>query len=545
MSLRSLVFLYALLVATATFGQPTQFSPGNSWRAYSGTVTPPLCLAPGGNGYLCHYYPTNSFESAYQEFAAWRSPTGNPENATDFMNFRVAFPLNYNPSRPEPYPVILMLHGAGESGRIWSGNFDYLPSDPRYDNNSRNLLHGGNIHQQAANRNPTHPQAFPGIIIFPQASYSGSWASGWQDNPTTNQEFIYEFLEYMVANYNANINRIYVHGLSNGGRGTWDTATKRPDLFAAVLPMSGLPYNSDVAAERLETTPIRLYQGGRDTNPSPGGAESMISKLVANGGTPEYKLYPTLAHGVWNTAYGEADFWSWMLSKDKRNIYVFGGSTELCLNATKKLGFSYGYLAYRWKKNGEVIQGETTRYLTITGTGNYTGSYSVEFQRPNEPGVWYESFPVNITAPQGEGFTPELTVTGSLVLPYTREDGTSIGSVGQTETRLFAPSGYAQYEWYRGGVLQGTTTVNSAKITHGNGTSPSGVINGQIASVNAGNWTVRVLEGSGCLSNHSNIKTLVYNAGSIAPCNPCHSSPTGGTVSQSGNLYFEDRKSVV
>lgn len=523
-------------------GQPTQFSEGYSWRAYTGT-TAPLCLAPGGTGNLCHYYPTNSFESAYQEFAAWRSPTGNAENATDFMNFRVAFPLNYNQSRPEPYPVILMLHGAGESGRIWSGNFDYPPSDPRYDNNSRNLLHGGNVHQQAANRNPTHPQAFPGIIIFPQVSFSGSWASGWQENPTTNQEFIYEFLEYMVTNYNANINRIYVHGLSNGGRGTWDTATKRPDLFAAVLPMSGLPYNSDVAAERLETTPIRLYQGGRDTNPSPGGSESMISKLVANGGTPEYKLYPTLAHGVWNTAYGEADFWSWMLSKDKRNIYVFGGSTELCLNATKKLGFSYGYLAYRWKKDGAVIPGETTRYLTITGTGNYTGLYTVEFQRPNEPGVWYESFPVNITAPQGGGSNPLLEVMGSLILPYTKEDGTSIGSIGQTETRLIAPSGYSQYQWFRNGILQGTTTVNNAKITHGNGSSSSGVINNQIASVNAGNWTVRVLEGSGCWSNHSNTKTLVYNSGSLTPCNPCHSSPTGGTVLQSNELYF-DRISI-
>jgi len=509
----SAIAFLILIASFSAFGQ-THFEPGFSLRGYDG------CIADR----LCHYHPTNSFESAFQEFAAWRGTNHN--TPTDFMNFRVAFPLNYNANRPEKYPVILMLHGAGESGRIWSGNFDYETSNVLYDNNSRNLLHGGNVHQQAANRVATHPQAFPGIIIFPQASYSGSWASGWQENPTTNQEFIYEFLEWLVINRNADINRIYIHGLSNGGRGTWDTATKRPDLFAAALPMSGLPYNSDISAERLETTPIRLYQGGTDGNPSPGGAESMINKLVANGGNPQYILYPNIGHGVWNTAYGEADFWSWMLSKNKLNIYIFGGGTELCPGAsnTKKLGFSYGYSSYQWKKDGVAIPGATTRYLTITAVGDYTGSYTVDFTRPN--GTSGISNPVVITGP-GAPITPVLSNTGSLVLRYTRDNNTSIGSIGQTETRLQAPSGYAQYEWYRNGVLQGTTTVNNAKITHGDGTSPSGVINGQNASTNAGNWTVRVLQNSGCWSNHSNIKTLVYNGGT-------HILPTGTSVNQSG-----------
>lgn len=527
-----LVFLFVFTVSVSLKAQTTQFSPGFSWRAYTGT-TAPVCLGEGGTGNLCHYYPTNSFESAYQEFAAWRSPNSNPNNATDFMNFRVAFPLNYNPNRPEPYPVILMLHGAGESGRIWSGNFDYAPSNVLYDNNSRNLLHGGNIHQQAANRNPTHPQAFPGIIIFPQVSYSGSWSSGWQEQPTTNQEFIYEFLQYMVAEYNADINRIYTHGLSNGARGVWDTATKRPDLFAAVLPMSGLPYNSDIAADRLHTTPIRLYQGGNDTNPSPGGAVSMINKLVNLGGNPQYILYPNLGHGVWNTAYGEADFWSWMLSKNKRQIYSYGDRRQLnngevldlCPGATRRLGFSDGFSNYQWIKDGTPIAGATNRDLTITGTGDYTGVYKVTFTRPN--GTTGESFTVSITG-QGTPIVPELTVAGSLVMPYTRDNNSNIGSIGQTETRLYAPEGYTSYRWYRGGLLQGTTTANNYKITHGGGSGSGGSnSNGQGNQANAGNWTVEVLQPSGCWSAPSNIKTLIYKT-------TAHTLPTGPSVNQNG-----------
>lgn len=530
MSIRSFIIAVALFSSTlVSVAQTTQFNQGYSWRYYLGDV------APTCPDRLCHYRPTNSFDNMYEEFAAWRGPNAN--NATSFMNFRVAFPLNYDPNRPEPYPVILMLHGAGESGRIWSGNFNYDPTNPLYDNNSRNLLHGGNVHQQAANRNPSHPQAFPGIIIFPQVSYSGSWASGWQEDPTTNQEYIYEFLEYMVADYNANINRIYIHGLSNGGRGTWDTATKRPDLFAAALPMSGLPYNSDISAERLETTPIRLYQGGTDTNPSPGGAVSMINKLVANGGNPQYILYPTLGHGVWNQAYGEADFWSWMLDKDKRKIYSYGDRRhlnngevlDLCPGASRRLGFSYGYTSYQWKKGGQPIAGATNRDLTINGTGDYTGEYSVAFTRPN--GSTGESFAVTIVG-EGTPIVPELTATGSLVLQYTRDNNTGpIGSIGQAESRLHAPSGYTEYQWYRGGVLQATTTVNNAKISHGAGTSNDGVINNQNAATNAGNWTVRVLQNSGCYSNHSNVKTLVYNT------NP-HTLPTGGSVSQTSGSYM-------
>ena len=33
--------------------------------------------------------------------------------------------------------------------------------------------------------------------------------------------------------------RIYIAGLSRGGQGTWDAIMRRPELFAAALPMCG------------------------------------------------------------------------------------------------------------------------------------------------------------------------------------------------------------------------------------------------------------------------------------------------------------------
>src|SRR5690606_6678570 len=52
--------------------------------------------------------------------------------------------------------------------------------------------------------------------------------------------------------------------------------------------------------------------------------------------------------------------------------------------------------------------------------------------------------------------------------------------------------------------------------------------NGQSNLANAGNWTVQVLQPSGCWSNHSNIKTLVFS--------DIHTLPTGSSVDENGSL---------
>jgi hypothetical protein len=224
-------FILAMLAwgssMTLLFAQQTQFTPDASWRAYTGTVTAPLCPEK-----LCTNYPMVSWNNKYKEFAAWKSVSGNPNTASSFMNFRVAFPPGFNKADlTKKYPVIMMLHGAGESGRVY-GSLVYEFTDPRMDNNSANLIHGGNEHQLAINRPASDPRSFPGIVVFPQSSSNGAWSDGWNNGALSqNQNYLIEFLDYLIAEYNADINRITIHGLSNGARGVWDTSMKRPDLF--------------------------------------------------------------------------------------------------------------------------------------------------------------------------------------------------------------------------------------------------------------------------------------------------------------------------
>src|SRR5438132_13536591 len=113
----SFFFLSFMIVVWAGIAQTIHYQSGNSLR----------------NNQLGHYYKMVSWDSRpYQEFTYYLS---NGTTIVEFMNWRILFPQGYQQQGSQKYPMIIMLHGAGESGREWSGNFVYSPSDPRYDNN--------------------------------------------------------------------------------------------------------------------------------------------------------------------------------------------------------------------------------------------------------------------------------------------------------------------------------------------------------------------------------------------------------------------------
>jgi predicted esterase len=447
------------------------------------------------NKQLSHYNKMVSWDdSQYKEFTYRKlSATGN---ITEFMNWRAIFPAGYDKNNPQKYPMIVMLHGAGESGRSWTGVYDYATTDPRYDNNGHNLLHGGSEHRTAVNRAPSDSRAFPGIVIFPQVSHNGSWESGWSSGVLkTNGTMAATIIEYMIATYNADANRVYLHGLSNGAKGTWDLSSKRPDLFAAILPMSGVGTNRTEMSKIHNTTAVWLFQGGTDTNPTQSGGQTMINSIIAEGGNPRFTVYPNTGHGTWGQAYNEPDFFSWMLAQDKRKIYVFGGNASICSGETLKMGISAGYLAYQWTRDGIDIPGATTRYLTV----NESGTYRVRFQRRNSQ--WEESFPQNVNSVSPSTYSPELTFTGSIILP--------IDVSNKNVVDLTAPAGYSEYYWYKDNVLVATTTTRTRNILSGSGSATT-----------AGAYTVAVKETSGCKSQKSNVITAVYKSPHTGPTAP-------------------------
>src|SRR5687768_9963956 len=211
----------------------------------------------------------------YRDMTSWDSSPYTQGNlrekngSADYfvMNYRLLFPANYTPSYSEGYPLIIMMHGAGERANCWDSDcfWDtraWLPnvnspaapttSDHELLNNDYNLLHGGSVHLQARNlagsrlpNDPTLPaRAFPGFILFPQN------LNGWTG---TNTQDAIRIIRLLQKKYKIDPNRIYVHGLSNGGVGTYEILKRAPWLFAAALPMSA-PSESSIISKGLRPT---------------------------------------------------------------------------------------------------------------------------------------------------------------------------------------------------------------------------------------------------------------------------------------------------
>ncbi|MBX2898326.1 MAG: prolyl oligopeptidase family serine peptidase [Cyclobacteriaceae bacterium] len=477
---------------------------------------------------LCNYYKMVTWDDSSIKQYCYRGHQGGLSGpVAEFLNWRMAFPLNYDSARTQKYPMIVMLHGAGESGRIWSGNFNYPTSDIRFDNNGANLIHGGQQHLNAVNRNPSLSNAFPGIVIWPQATYNGAWENGWNNGQLNDTgEMVAKVIDWLIKTKNIDPDRIYVHGLSNGGKGTWEMATKRADLFAAALPMSGVGSNNVEMAKVLNTMPLWLFQGGLDTNPRPQAAVDAVAALQAEGGNPRYTYYPNLDHGVWNTAYAEPDFFSWMLSQSKKNIYVFGGDASICPGGTLKLGFSDKMLEYEWYKDEVAIANSNSR----TYTANTTGVYKVRYRRrvvpKGESTDWAWSNPITIANKATSNFAPLLTNTGSTNL---RVDLSGVDN----RINFTAPAGFSQYYWFKGATQVATSPSNTRQISSGQG-----------SSADEGSYTVKVLEATGCISASSNaINVNWYN---LQPDSPRPIQPSLTSVSATQiNLSWPDYSNEV
>lgn len=386
------------------------------------------------------------------------------------LNYRIAYPsaAYYDvdtTSKETLYPLILFMHGAGERADCWNNNCyndDGITSNTSTGlknlwNNDHNIVHGGKQHLDAINRDPSNPGHWPGYVVVPQNK------NGYNPGPglDTWTGKVIALLEQLIKKYPIDPDRIYIHGLSEGARGTWMLLNSRPDLFAASAPMSGHvdhgAYDSDYIS--MDTSmihiPIWQFQGGRDNRPSPEGTGNKMKKLINLGGTPRYTIYPNLGHGVWNTAYAEPDFFSWFLQYSKLTIHGYYGVKEVCEGdpVNVRLGVSKYFENYDWRK---TTDGGST-YSTVAPSperineiiADEYGSYQVRIMRNGEWSSW--SDPYTITSKP----RPSAIISASGSTALTALDGA-------TDVSLNALTEGIYYEWFKNGIpyLEDSTLSN-------------------------------------------------------------------------------------
>jgi pimeloyl-ACP methyl ester carboxylesterase len=388
-----------------------------------------------------------------------REKNGSGDNF--IMNYRLLKPQNYTQEYAQGYPLIIIMHGSGEKGNCWRtrcyhANTSYSPSlnsppaptaiDHELLNNDHNLLHGGSPHLKARDLagallpdDPAMPsRAFPGFVLFPQ-NLNG-WTAG------TVQDAI-RIVRLLCKKYNIDQNRIYIQGLSNGGRGVYEAIKRAPWMFAAALPMSAIDDGAITAqnmSSEIANIPLWIFQGGTDENPSPSRTENYIKRFRDAGAVVKYTKYPTIGHSTWNNAYKEEDFFSWMLSKNKSNIHVFAGNPAICKGIGQQgltLELAKGFKAYQWERNGQVIADATEALYVDAIQGTYRARFS-RVANPTEEQWNTWSAPVTVT----EQDAPIATIqqNGTVLLKDLNNNA---------EAQLQAVGDYAHYYWYKNGTL--------------------------------------------------------------------------------------------
>jgi hypothetical protein len=98
---------------------------------------------------------------------------------------------------------------------------------------------------------------------------------------------------HIAAHVTLDAGRVYCHGGSLGGRGTWNWAGMVPNRFAAVIARSGI--GSVVLSPRMTEIPIWVICGGRDRMVA--NAEVGVARVQDAGGILRYTLLPHNSHG--------------------------------------------------------------------------------------------------------------------------------------------------------------------------------------------------------------------------------------------------------
>lgn len=225
------------------------------------------------------------------------------------LAYRILYPENFDKSKS--YPLVYFLHGAGERGT----------------DNEKQLVHGSKLFLDAQNR-----KDYPAIVVFPQCPSDDYWANVSREvNPDTGKrDFIFSkkgkptramkgalsLIDSLVNLSWTDPNRVYVSGLSMGGMGTFELVSRRPDMFAAAMPICGgdNPKSVKTYAKKL---PFWVFHGAKDNVVPARFSEQMVEALKARGGSVKFSLYPNANHNSWDSAFAEPEFLSWLFAQSK------------------------------------------------------------------------------------------------------------------------------------------------------------------------------------------------------------------------------------
>jgi len=203
---------------------------------------------------------------------------------SESLSYYLYFPKDYKSEKNKKFPLLLFLHGGGESG----DSLSTLKS-----NGPPKLIVEG--------------KQFPFLILAPQNPYKKKW---W------NTRAVAQLLDTIVENNRVDKNRVYLTGLSRGGGAAWEMAVQYPDKFAALAVVCGMtpvPY----AGWINKKMPIWVFHGEEDNSIPISESENMVDRLKGMGYDVKFTRYPGVGHNSWLQAYSTEELYEWFMKQER------------------------------------------------------------------------------------------------------------------------------------------------------------------------------------------------------------------------------------
>ncbi|MFM2361026.1 MAG: hypothetical protein RLY16_3019 [Bacteroidota bacterium] len=225
----------------------------------------------------------------------------------DTLPYRLLLPENYDASKK--YPLIMVLHGAGERGN----------------DNELQLVHGAKLFLQDSIR-----KAFPAIVVFPQCKQNSFWAKiavkmnadnkrefSFQPDstPTKDMALLMGLTKNLQELYKIKKKQIYVGGLSMGGMGTFELVYRMPKVFAAAFPICG--GGNPASAASMKKTVWWIFHGAKDNVVDPQLSIAMEAALKEADASVKLTIYPNAYHNSWDDVFKEKELLPWLFSQHR------------------------------------------------------------------------------------------------------------------------------------------------------------------------------------------------------------------------------------
>ena len=213
----------------------------------------------------------------------------------DYVTQQTIHYLFHEPLRhsEEPVPLVIFLHGRGDTVTAISPG----TADPM-------------VQALMALENENDEYSTYTLVPSTPLAYEGDW--------TNSQVLAFKTLIYdIIGQYNIDLDRIYISGISMGGFMTCRLVSEMPYIFAAAVPLSGAQNISFPSGSHR--TAFRIYHVATDPVVNVSCSRSLHQQLLnSNHPNVEYVEYPDGSHiSPLYTVFGSdrEEFFDWLFSQ--------------------------------------------------------------------------------------------------------------------------------------------------------------------------------------------------------------------------------------